>query len=116
MKPIYVKSSTYTDFNVEDNDKDPKVGYHVRISNYKKTFLLSWSEVVFVIEKVQDTVTWIYVINYLNGEEIAGTFYKKELQKIKNQTEFIVEKVIKKKGDKPYVKWKSYDNLLNRVS
>ena len=116
MKPIDVKSSTYIDFNIEDNDKDPKVGYHVRISNYKKIFLLSWSEVVFVIEKVQDTVTWIYVINCLNGEEIAGTFYKKELQEIKNQTEIIVEKVIKKKGDKPYVKWKSYDNLLNRVS
>ena len=52
---------------------------------------------------------WTYVISDLNGKEIVGTFYEKELQK-KNQKEFIVEKVIKRKGDKLYVKWKGYDN------
>ena len=46
---------------------------------------------------------WTYAIDDLNGEEIVGTFYKKELQKT-NQKEFIVEKVIKRKGDKIYVK------------
>ena len=45
------------------------------------------------------------------GEEIIGTFYEKELQKT-NQQEFRIEKVIKRKGDKLYVKWKSYDNHL----
>ena len=49
-----------------------------------------------------------HVINDLNGEEIIGTFYEKELQKI-DQQEFRIEKVIKKKGDKLYVKWKVYD-------
>ena len=36
MKPVDVKSSTYIDFNVENNDKDLKfeVGNHVRISKY----------------------------------------------------------------------------------
>ena len=38
--------------------------------------------------------------------------YKKELQKT-NQNEFRVEKVIKRKGDKLYAKWKSYDNSFN---
>ena len=42
-------------------------------------------------------------------EEIIGTFYKKELQKT-NQEEFRIEKVIRRKGDKLYVKWKGYDN------
>ena len=55
---------------------------------------------------------WTYVIRGLNGEEIIGTFYEKELQKT-NQKEFRVEKVIKRKGNKLYVKWKDYDNLLN---
>ena len=49
---------------------------------------------------------------YVKGEEIVGTFYQKELQK-KNQKEFRVEKVIKRKGDKLYVKWKGYDSSFN---
>ena len=46
------------------------------------------------------------------GEEITGTFYEKELQKT-SQEEFRTEKVIKRKGDKIYVKWKGYDNSFN---
>ena len=53
-----------------------------------------------------------YVIIDLNGEEIVGTFYKNKLQKT-HQKEFRIEKVIKKKGDKLYVKWKGYHNLPN---
>ena len=55
---------------------------------------------------------WTYVINDLNGEEITRTFCEKELQRI-NQEEFTVEKVIKRKGDKIYVKWKRYDSSCN---
>ena len=64
-----------------------------------------------MIKKVKNTGPWTYVTNDLNGEEIIGTFYKKELQKI-NQQEFRIENVIKKKGDKSYVKWKGYGNSL----
>ena len=71
----------------------------------------NWSD-VFVIKKVKNTVQWTYVINDLNGDEIIGTFYEKELQKT-NQQEFRIEKVIKRKGDKLYVKWKGYDNSFN---
>ena len=52
------------------------------------------------------------IINYLNGEEIVGTFYEKELQK-KSQKEFRIEKVFKKNSDNLYVKWKKYNNLFN---
>ena len=55
---------------------------------------------------------WTYVINDLNGEEIIGTLYEKELQKT-NQQESRIEKVIKRKGDKLYIKWKGYDNSFN---
>ena len=54
----------------------------------------------------------MYVISHLNGEETVGTFYKKEFQKAKQKV-FRVEKVIKRKGDKLYVKWKGYDNSFN---
>ena len=54
------------------------------------------TEKFFVISKIKNTVPWTYVINDLNGEEIIGTFYEKELQKT-NQKEFRIEKVLKKK-------------------
>ena len=119
MKPIDVKDNTCINTDKETNDKDPKfkVGDRVRISKYKNIFpkgcTPNWSEEVFVIKKVKNTVPWTYVINDLNGEEIMGTFYEKELQK-PNQEEFRIEKVIKRKGDKMYVKWKGYDNSFNR--
>ena len=53
---------------------------------------------------------WAYIISNLNGEEIVGTLHEKELQKKANEKEFRVEKVIKRKGDKLYVKWKGYDS------
>ena len=51
-------------------------------------------------------------ISDLNGEEITGSFYEQELQK-NNQEEFKIEKLIKRKGDKLYVKWKGYNNSFN---
>ena len=72
----------------------------------------NWSEDIFVVTKIKNTVPWTYMISDLNGEAITGTFYEKELQKT-NQKEFRIEKVIKRKGDKLYVKWKGYDNLFN---
>ena len=57
-------------------------------------------------------VLWTYVISDLKVEETVAKFYGKELQKT-NQKEFRVEKVIKGKGNKPYVKWKGYDSSFN---
>ena len=91
MKPIDVKDNTYIDFGKEDNDNDPKfkVGDHVRISKCKNIFAKgytpNWSEEIFVIKKIKNAVPWTYVINDLNGEEITGKFYEKELQKIINK-------------------------------
>ena len=101
MKPIDVKSNG--EYNVDSNEKDSKfkVVDHVRISKYEnifaKEYTQNWSEEVFVINKIKKTIPWTSVISYLNGEEIIGTFYGKELQKT-NQKEFRIEKVIKRKG------------------
>ena len=118
MKPSDVKDNTYINTDKEINNKDPKfkVGDHVRISKCKnifaKGYLSNWSEEVFVIKEVKNIIPWIYVINDLNGEEIIGTFYEKELQKT-SQEELRIEKVIKRKGNKIFVKWKRYDNSVN---
>ena len=72
-------------------------------NTFAKVFTPNWCEEVFVIKKVRNTVSWTYVINYLNRKEIVGTCYEKELLKI-NPEEFRIEKVIIRKGDKLYVK------------
>ena len=85
MKPADVKDNTYINDDKEINNKDSKfkVGDSVRISKYKniftKGYIPNWSEEVFVIKKVKNTIPWTYVINDLNGEEITGTFYEREL-------------------------------------
>ena len=119
MKPVDVKSNTYIDSSKEINEKDHpkfKIGDNVRISKYKNIFAKgytpNWSEEVFVIKKIKNTALWTYLIIDLDGEEIVGTFYENELQNT-NQEEFGIEKVIKRKGDKLYVKWKGHNNSFN---
>ena len=105
MKPIGVTGDSYTEYNEDFNKKDPKFkfGGHVRISKYKNIFAKGytpdWPEEIFVNSKIKNTVPWTFVINDLNGEEITGNFYGKELQKT-SQKEFRIENVIRRKGDK----------------
>ena len=105
MKPIDVTSDSYAESNKNSNVTKPKfkVGDHVRIWKNKnifaKGYTKDWSEEVFVVSKINDTVPWTYVISNLNGGKIAGSFYEKEFQKT-SQEKFRIEKVIKRKGDK----------------
>ena len=100
------------------NKKDPKFQFdnHARISKYNNIFAKgytpNWSGEIFVISKIKNIVRWTYVTNDLNREEITGSFYEKEAQKT-NQKEFRIEKVLKRNGDKLYVKYKGYDNRFN---
>ena len=88
IKPVDVRDNTYIDSEKEANNKNPKfkVGDCVRIFKYKnifaKEYMPNWSEEVFVIRKIKNTVPWTYVINYLNGEEITGSFYEKECKRL----------------------------------
>ena len=109
MKPIDVTSSSYAEYNEDSNKKDPKfkVGDYVRISKYKNIFAKgyapNWSEEVFVVSKIKNTVPWTYVVSDLNGEEITGSFYEKELQKTNK----------KKSKQKKYFKEKVINNTSN---
>ena len=83
IKPICVTSGSYAEFSEGSNEKDLqfKVGNHVRISKYKnisgKEYTQNWSENVFVVSKIKNTVMWTFVISELNGEPITGIFYEK---------------------------------------
>ena len=77
MKPIDVGDNkrVYID---EHNEKDSrfKVGDRVTISKFKNI-----SKEIFIVDKINDTVPYTYNLKDLNGEEIIGGFYDKELQK-----------------------------------
>ena len=101
--------------------KKPKftIGNKVRILKYKrrifdKGYTPNWTEEVFVVDKVSPTKPVTYEIVDSMGEEIEGSFYKKELQKAKQQT-FRIEKVIRRdnKKKKALVKWKGYSDKFN---
>ena len=118
IKPIDVTGDSYADYNEDFNKKYPKfnISDHLRISTYKNVFAKgytpNWSEEVFVVTKIKNTVSWTYVFSDLNGEEITGRFYEKEFQKT-SQEEFRMGKVLKRKGDTFYVRWKGYDNRFS---
>ena len=117
MQSLDITSNTQIDFNNKYNKEDPKfeIGYHVRISNYKKFFgkgyTSNWHEKGFMIKKVKNIFLRIYVVGDLSGEEIVGTIQKKELQKT-NQKQSSVEKNNQEKKGKLYVKWKAMIVLL----
>ena len=77
MKIVDVKSSTYINFNKENNKEGRKfkVGDHVRLSKHKNTFAKGY------VRNWSNTIPWTYVISDINGEKIVGMFYEKELRK-----------------------------------
>ena len=87
MKPIDVKNDNKRVYIDEHNKKDSrfKVGDRVRISKLKNIFAKgygpNWSEEIFIVDKINDAVPYTYNIKDLNGEEMIGSFYDRELQK-----------------------------------
>ena len=87
MKTIDVKDNNKRVYIDEHNEKDSrfKVGDRVRISKFKNIFAKgytpNWSTEIFMIDQINDTVPYMYNIKDLNGKEIIGSFYDRELQK-----------------------------------
>ncbi|GBN04847.1 hypothetical protein AVEN_1928-1 [Araneus ventricosus] len=95
-----------------------KEGDTVRISKYKTTFMRGYdptfTEEIFTISEILKTDPITYKIKGLNGKEIKGTYYEKELVKYNKKDDiFKIEKIIKKEGDKYFVKWLGYPDEFN---
>jgi hypothetical protein len=92
-------------------------GQFVRISKYKsvfdKSYTPNWSSEIFKISKVQRTQPVTYMLTDYQDNEIKGAFYTEELQKVKFPDVYLIEKIIKRKGDKLYVKWLGFDSSHN---
>lgn len=91
-----------------------KVNEYVRISKYKsifeKGYTPNWSTELFRIARVLPTEPITYRLVYLNDDEVKGCFYEYELQRTKITDVYLVERVIRKKGNKLLVKWLGFDN------
>lgn len=116
MKPVQV--TVNTKLNAYDNLKifgkhRFKVGDVVRVSKFKSVFAKgytpNWSTELFKIAKIQITNPVVYLLEDMRGQPIAGGFYEQELQKTKHSDVYLVEKVLRKRGDQLYVRWLGFD-------
>ena len=127
MKPTDVNKSNEkyirdTIYNYKLTNKIPKfkVNDLVRISLKRRQLFdkptgnIKWSEELFKIYKINKSNVITYELKDLSNDIIKGIFYEKELQKSKNTTgEYIIEKILKTKGNKIFVKWRGYSNNFN---
>lgn len=94
-----------------------KKGDSVRISKYKhifaKGYTPNWTTEIFKIKTVQPTNPVTYLLVDHEGRDITGTVYAEELQSVKYPDLFLVEKVLRKKGDKVFVKWLGFESRFN---
>ena len=87
MKPKHVKQAKKSVYVEGSNEKSARfsVGNRLRISKFKNIFAKgytpNWSKEIFVVNKIKNTVPWTYVLKDLNGEDIIGSFYDRELQR-----------------------------------
>lgn len=124
MKPVDVneknaKNVVKTAFTAELKTDPPKfkIGDKVRISKLKglfeKGYTANWSTEIFEVTQINNTSPTTYKLKDTSEEEIKGSFYEQELQKTKYPDVYLVEKVLRKKGDKVYVKWLGFDSSHN---
>ena len=127
MKPIDVNKSNEkhikdTVYNYNITNKKPKyeIDTLVRISLKRRQLFdkpsgnIKWSEDLFKIYKINKSNVIAYQLKDMNDGIIKGQFYEKELQLTKNTTgEYVIEKILKTKGNQIYVKWRGYSNDFN---
>ena len=94
-----------------------KLNDFVRISKHREAFYKgytpNWSTEIFQIRKVQLTNPTTYLLKDYKNDDIKGGFYEEEMQKVKHPNVFLVEKILRKKGNKVFVKWLGFDKSHN---
>lgn len=112
LRTVYSHTKT-----VDPKGQKFRTGDSVRVSKHRSVFTKgytpSWSNEIFTISTVRLTNPTTYKLTDQAGQEIKGGFYDYELQKAKHSDVYLVEKVLKKKGNLVYVKWLGFDNKHN---
>ncbi len=114
LDPASVEIKTRKIINRKNN---LKIGDFFRISTYKSVFtkgyLPSWSTEIFKIIKINQTIPITYELQDYTGKPIAGCFYSEEICKTNYSNEYLIEKIIRRKGTQIFVKWLGFDNTHN---
>lgn len=94
-----------------------KVGDYVRVSKQKavfdKGYTPNWSAEIFRVVKVRLTNPTTYLLEDFKERPVTGGFYGHELQRVRHPDAYLVEKVLRKRGGRSYVKWLGFDNSYN---
>jgi hypothetical protein len=108
--------SVYSHIKIAGKQKF-KVGDIVRISKakhlFEKGYMPNWTTELFKIIKVNITNPATYLLEDMRGQPITGGFYEAELQKTAQSDVFLIERILRKKGKKMYVKWLGLDKTHN---
>lgn len=112
----YLLNTVYSNIKITGRAK-LKVGEYVRISKFKnifdKGYEPNWSTEVFVVDKIRYSNPVTYLLKDMQGAPIKGGFYEHELQPTKFHNVYLIEKTLRMKGSKAYVKWLGFDKSHN---
>lgn len=104
-------------YDVKQSKPKFKVNDKVRVSRaknlFEKGYTANWSTEIFTISRVKRTKPVTYVLKDFRGEPIAGGFYEQELSQTAHPDVYLVEKILKKRGNEVFVKWLGFDNSHN---
>lgn len=102
---------------VDPKHKNFKVDDYVRISKFREAFAKgytpNWSNEIFQIKEIKVTNPRVYILKDGKDNIIQGGFYQEELQKVKHPDVYLVEKILRRKGENVYVKWLGMDKSHN---
>ena len=112
-----VPHSELPEFDAKSNAKSKfSLGDRVRLTKkkslFEKGYTTRWTEEIFIVSKIKGTNPVTYEVTDLNGELVKGSFYEQELQKTEQEV-YRIEKILKRKGSKLYVKWLNYGPQFN---
>ncbi|XP_025262346.1 uncharacterized protein LOC112637262 [Camponotus floridanus] len=89
----------------------------MRVSKYKtlfeKGYTPNWTTEIFRVAEVRRTNPATYLLKDSRGEPIAGRFYEHELQRVSDPDVYLIERVLRRKGDAVLVKWLGMDKSHN---
>lgn len=115
-KEILLKAFTFKktfDFKHTKFKENDFIRISKRREAFDKGYTPNWSTEIFQIRKVQLTNPTTYLLKDNKNENIEGAFYEEELQKVKNPDVYLVEKILRRKGNKVFVKWLGFDKSHN---
>jgi len=111
-----IKLNTHTNIKTLYKPKF-KINDKVRISKYKhifdKGYTPNWTTEIFTISKILHTNPVTYQLKDESNNIILGGFYEQEIKLTDFPNTFLVERVIKKVGNKMFVKWLGFDTSYN---